>query len=51
MAPEVWVRDNYSLKADVWSLGCTIYELVQFFPPFMAKDEKALMNKIIGEDP
>ena len=42
MAPDVWLRNSYSLKADIWSLGCTIYEMVALKPPFMGEEENAL---------
>ena len=34
MAPEVWKRRPYGLKADVWSLGCILYELLYGVTPY-----------------
>ena len=27
-SPEIWKNEGYSFKADIWALGCTIYELI-----------------------
>lgn len=36
MAPEVFDGKKYSLAADIWSLGCILYELVTGNAPFFA---------------
>lgn len=36
MAPEIWQKRTYSYAADIWSLGCTIYELAALRPPILA---------------
>ncbi|KAJ1475759.1 hypothetical protein T484DRAFT_1633517, partial [Baffinella frigidus] len=33
MAPEVLNREDYSNKADVWSLGCVLFELLTLNHP------------------
>lgn len=37
MAPELCFGQNYSFKADVWSLGCLLYEMAAGRRPFDGK--------------
>jgi serine/threonine protein kinase len=36
MAPEIWHNQPYRTAADIWSLGCTIYQMAALKPPFHA---------------
>jgi NIMA (never in mitosis gene a)-related kinase 1/4/5 len=40
MPPEMVDSQNYSYKADIWSLGCVIYEICALEKLFPLKDEK-----------
>jgi NIMA (never in mitosis gene a)-related kinase len=46
MSPEQIDECKYNEKSDIWSLGCFLYELVTFHPPFEAKNQIQLANKI-----
>lgn len=46
MSPEICAAETYTLKSDVWSLGCIIYELCTREPPFNAKSHYQLVQKI-----
>ncbi|KAF3768574.1 kinase-like protein [Cryphonectria parasitica EP155] len=46
MSPEICAAETYTLKSDVWSLGCIIYELCTRQPPFNAKSHYQLVQKI-----
>ena len=44
-APEVWNGDTWGFPADIWSLGCTFFEIVYGYSLFPAqKDNKAYTN-------
>lgn len=51
LAPEVCNGESYGTKADVWSLGIVMYELLQLTPPFKADNIGALMMKILHAEP
>ncbi|KAH8662140.1 NIMA-like protein kinase [Xylariales sp. PMI_506] len=46
MSPEICAAERYTLKSDIWSLGCIIYELCTREPPFNAKSHFQLVQKI-----
>lgn len=48
MAPERLSEREYTFSADIWSLGCLLYELVTLFPPFYEDNQSLamLMRKI-----
>jgi serine/threonine protein kinase len=46
MSPEICAAERYTLKSDIWSLGCIIYELCSREPPFNAKSHFQLVQKI-----
>lgn len=46
----MWKRDPYSYSADVWALGCILYELCALKPLFMAREEKDIKRKVVGAE-
>ena len=46
-APEVWKEKPYNSKCDIWSMGCIIYEMCSFSPPFRATSMEGLYKAII----
>ncbi|KAA6386674.1 MAG: putative protein kinase domain protein [Streblomastix strix] len=46
LAPEIWDKKSYGTKADVWSLGCVLYELCTLKRPFEAQTLSQLSRLI-----
>ena len=49
MSPEILDNKQYNDKADIWALGCSIYELASFNPPHYASNQRALKIKVQNE--
>ena len=45
--PEIVQSQPYTEKADIWSLGCIIYELMTFSQPFSAGNPLTVAKKIV----
>ncbi|KAL9033663.1 MAG: hypothetical protein Q9214_007405, partial [Letrouitia sp. 1 TL-2023] len=51
MAPEILRYEKYDAKADLWSVGTVLYEMMSGKPPFRASNHVELLRKIErGED-
>lgn len=50
LAPELWQRQSYSYKADIWSLGVIIYELLALRKPFQATNLSELMEMVTRQN-
>lgn len=46
MAPEILHYERYDAKADLWSVGTVLYEMVTGKPPFRAANHVKLIQKI-----
>lgn len=46
MAPEILRYERYDAKADLWSVGTVLYEMVTGKPPFRARNHVELLRKI-----
>lgn len=48
-SPEVVRGEEYDYRADVWSLGCIIYEMCTGSILFNSTNEKSLVDKICNQ--
>eukprot|EP01117_Protostelium_nocturnum_P001696 TRINITY_DN1208_c0_g1_i2.p1 TRINITY_DN1208_c0_g1~~TRINITY_DN1208_c0_g1_i2.p1 ORF type:complete len:473 (+),score=64.27 TRINITY_DN1208_c0_g1_i2:558-1976(+) len=46
MAPEILHMQKYTIKADLWSVGMILYEMLVGMPPFLVKSHIELMRVI-----
>ena len=50
LAPEIINESGYSYKADVWSLGIIMYEIMNFEVPFFSMTFGSLLAKILHSE-
>lgn len=50
MAPEILRYEKYDAKADLWSLGTVLHEMMVGKPPFRANNHVELLRKIEKQD-
>lgn len=48
LAPELWNQAPYSKKADIWSLGVILYELMTLKKPFTGNGMRELIDRVIA---
>jgi serine/threonine protein kinase len=48
--PEIIKNEPYNEKADIWALGCILYEMCCLEPPFCTSNMLALATKITQAD-
>ncbi|GFR67424.1 serine/threonine-protein kinase Nek10, partial [Elysia marginata] len=48
--PEVVQNHSYGEKADIWALGCIVYQMCMLQPPFNSTNMLTLVNKIVAGD-
>ncbi|KAI4995523.1 hypothetical protein ZWY2020_035426 [Hordeum vulgare] len=47
MAPEIWRGDKYDAKADLWSVGVILFQLVTGELPFLGENRVELREKVL----
>ncbi|EGR34530.1 protein kinase domain protein [Ichthyophthirius multifiliis] len=50
MAPEILTGHDYSIKADIWSLGCVLYEMLYGECPYEEATIAKLISAVEGKD-
>ncbi|CAD8210504.1 unnamed protein product [Paramecium pentaurelia] len=47
MAPQILMRESYTSKCDIWSIGCIFYECIFRRTPWIANSVPQLLNMIL----
>ena len=51
LAPEIMCGDHVDGKADIWALGCTMYEVLTYTRPFHGEKMTEWMFSIMSQEP
>ena len=51
MAPEQLEGKEADARADIWALGCVLYEMITGMRPFQGKSQASLISSIMSSDP
>lgn len=49
LPPEIWRGEKYNNKADIWMIGCVLYELCSLNKPFIGDNIVILMQNIVND--
>lgn len=49
MAPEIILLDGATSKSDIWSVGCTIVELVTGYPPYHELEQMPALYRVVHD--
>eukprot|EP00347_Sterkiella_histriomuscorum_P016135 403354356 len=47
--PEIWLQSPQYLAVDIWSMGCILFEMLAYYPPYNGKDMKLLAQSIVRD--
>jgi serine/threonine protein kinase len=50
LAPEIWRRQPYGQKADIWALGVVLYEMIALARPFPEENQIDLYRSVIEKN-